>query len=80
MDTITRSQSESAVVKPCPICGGRHEYNLRATIEETVGVMHMMVSRIETRSCTVVCPEKKEPFLIEVPVSLWSGQSLKSLK
>jgi hypothetical protein len=43
-------------------------------------VMHMMTSRTETLTCAVSCPTKGTQFLVDVPVTLWSGQTLVSIR
>ncbi len=79
METVTRTQSETLSVT-CPICGRQHKYNFKAIIEEVIGIMHLMVARTESKSCSVVCPDKGSSFVVDVPITLWSGQSLRDLK
>jgi hypothetical protein len=55
-------------------------YNFQAIIDEVVGVIHMMRMFSDTKSITVVCPENGGAFVVDVPVALYSGQSLVSLK
>ena len=80
MQTIRRRQSETVTVTDCPHRGGTHAFNLQAVIEETLGVMHMMTTRIEIKSCAVTCPDKGKTLMVDVPVVLSSGQSLVSVK
>lgn len=55
-------------------------YDFQAVIDEVVGVMHMMTMKVETRSCAVACPAKGSSFVVDVPVTLVSGQTLVTLK
>jgi hypothetical protein len=55
-------------------------YDFQAVIDEVVGVMHMMTMKVETKSCAVACPEKGSSFVVDVPVTLVSGQTLVALK
>jgi uncharacterized ParB-like nuclease family protein len=64
----------------CPICNGKHKYDFQALIDEVCGVMHMMTFKTETRACTVTCLAKGGSFVVDVPVSLSSGQTLVALK
>jgi hypothetical protein len=76
MDVERGSQSESVSVDPCPACGQAHVFNFTAIIDEVVGVMHMMLSRTETKTCGVSCPVTSKRFAVDVPVMLFSGQAL----
>ena len=80
MQTIRKRQRESVTVAPCPICGGGHDFDLQATIDERIGVMHMYTTRTVTKSCSLSCPEKGGAFVVDIPVVLTSGQSLVSIK
>lgn len=70
------TQEASVSLAECPICNEVHYFNFSALIEEEIGVMHMMTSRVENRSCAVTCPTKGGNFMVDVPVTLWSGQKL----
>lgn len=63
-------------VKECPICGDSHAFDFSALVETQMDVMHFMVSRKETRACSVSCPTKGKHFVIDVPITLWSGETL----
>lgn len=80
MQTIRKRQSESITVTDCPHCGGEHQFDLQAIIDETIGVMHLMTMRTEIKSCSVLCPDKSASFVVDVPVVLSSGQTLVSVK
>lgn len=60
----------------CPVCGATHDLDFVALIEQVVGVMHMMTSRVESLTCLAQCPTKGEQFVVDVEVTLWSGQTL----
>ncbi|MGZ5452425.1 MAG: hypothetical protein ACXW5U_31710 [Thermoanaerobaculia bacterium] len=49
-------------------------------IDEIVDVMFMMTVRTETTACAVVCPTKGQEFMVDVPVTLYSGQSVVSIQ
>lgn len=70
------TQTTSISLTQCPICNEVHSFDFKVLIEEMVGVMHMMTSRVDTRACTVNCPTKGGSFMVDVPVTLWSGQEL----
>ena len=80
MQTVRNRKRESVTVAPCPICGGEHDFDLQATIDEVIGIMHMYTTRTEMTSCSLSCPEKGSYFVVDVPVVLSSGQSLVSIK
>jgi Na+-translocating ferredoxin:NAD+ oxidoreductase RnfC subunit len=58
MRTVRTTRAEHFSVAHCPICNGEHVYDFQAVIDEVVGVMHMMMMKVETKSCAVTCPEK----------------------
>lgn len=70
------TQTTSISLTQCPICNQVHNYDFNVLIQEIVGVMHMMTSRVESRTCAVTCPAKGGSFMVDVPVTLWSGQKL----
>lgn len=70
------TQTTSISLTQCPICAEVHSFDFNVLIEEMVGVMHMMTSRVERRTCAVNCPTKGGSFIVDVPVTLWSGQEL----
>ncbi len=73
-------QTTSISVATCPICQEVHDYDFKVMIDQAVGVMHMMTSRVERRTCAVTCPSKGGAFVVEVPVTLWSGQELVGIR
>jgi hypothetical protein len=80
MQTVRSSHPANVAVAKCPACGGQHAFDFQAVIDEVVGVMHLMTSRTETRSCAVSCPTKGTQFMVDVPVTLWSGQTLVNIR
>ena len=80
MQTVRSSRPARVAVAKCPACRGQHSFDFQAVIDEVVGVMHMMTSRVETRSCAVTCPTKNTTIMVDVPVTLWSGQTLVDVK
>lgn len=80
MQTQRVRRPANASVASCPICGGQHSFDFQTTIDEVVGVMYMMTSRVEIRTCAVVCPVKGTQFVVDVPVVLWSGQTLVAIQ
>lgn len=76
METIRTSRQQLFKVDKCPACGGSHSYNLTTVIDESIGGMFMMTLRTETVACSLTCPAKGVPIVIDVPVTLVSGQSL----
>lgn len=76
-ERVRRTVSVSSTM--CPICGGTHEFDFRALIEQVVGVMHMMTSHVESRTCWAQCPTNGGQFVVDVEVTLWSGQTLLQL-
>lgn len=80
MQVERSTQSESVTVDPCPVCGQAHLFSFTAIIDEVVGVMHLMVPRMETKTCGVTCPVTSKRFAVDVPVMLFSGQKLIAVK
>jgi hypothetical protein len=80
MHTVRKSLQTNVGMAKCPVCGGQHTFNFQAVIDEVVGVMHMTTSRVDTRSCSVTCPTKGTQFMVDVPVTLWSGQTLVNIR
>lgn len=76
MQTIRVSRPEPFEIKKCPACGKKHSFNLTAIIEEVVGGIFMMTQRVETMTCSLTCPRKGITIVVDVPVTLVSGQSL----
>lgn len=73
-------QTTNISVTKCPICQKLHDYDFKVMIAQAVGVMHMMTSWVEQRTCAVTCPSKGGTFMVEVPVTLWSGQELVGIR
>jgi len=80
MHNIRSSRSASVVLTSCPACGQQHSFDFQAIIDEVVGVMHFMAIRTETRTCAVNCPNSGKLIMVDVPVTLYSGQTLVSVK
>lgn len=76
METVRTRRPQPVEVKKCPACGGGHSFNLTAVIDELVGGMFMMTMHTETVTCSVTCPVKGVTIVIDVPVTLTSGESL----
>ena len=76
MRKVRSTQKQQALVRECPHCGASHQFDLTAVIDAIVDVMHMMSVREEVRSCSVICPVKNLPIIVDVPVTLYSGQTL----
>lgn len=80
MRTVRKILSKTVPVAKCPLCGKEHSFDFQLIIEEVVDVVFMMTSRSESKSCAVICPNKQAEFVVDVPVTLWSGQSLLEVK
>lgn len=80
MRTVRSKRAEHFSVAHCPMCSGKHIYDFQAVIDEVVDVMHMMTMKVETRPYSLACPEKAGSFVVDVPVTLVSGQTLVTLK
>ena len=80
MRTVRNAHSQTIADVQCPHCGQKHSFNFRVVIDAVVDVSFMMRFWVETTSCAVVCPTKGEEFMVDVPVTLYSGQSLVSVR
>jgi RNase P subunit RPR2 len=80
MQTVRSRQTETVAVTDCPHCGSAHRFDLQAVIDEVIGVMHMVTTRTEIKTCAVTCPDKGQTLMVDVPVLLTSGQTLVSVK
>jgi len=76
METIRVKRQQPFKIKKCPACKKKHSFNLTAIIDEVVGGMFMMTTRVEIMTCSLTCPDKGTTIVVEVPVTLMSGQSL----
>jgi|GEM_PF-2614628 len=76
METIRCKRMKEVEVKKCPACRKKHKFNLSILIDEAVGGFFMMMTRVETIACSFTCPVKGTTIVVEVPVTLTSGQSL----
>ncbi|MBN2346742.1 MAG: hypothetical protein JXO51_10175 [Candidatus Aminicenantes bacterium] len=76
METIRRKKMQEVEVKKCPACKKKHKFNVAILTDEAVGGFFLMVTRIETISCSFTCPDTGTTIVVEVPVTLTSGQSI----
>lgn len=76
METVRTNRPQSFEISKCPACGGSHSFNLTAVIDESVGGMFLMTMRTEIMTCSLTCPVKGTTIVVDVPVTLVSGQSL----
>lgn len=76
MEKVQRNRQQTIEITNCPACGGKHSFNLTVVIDEQVGGLFLMTMRTETRTCGLICPVKGTTIVVEVPVTLVSGQSL----
>lgn len=76
MKTVRSNRPQPFEVSKCPACDGKHSFNLTVVIDSLVGGMFMMTMRNETMSCSLTCPVKGTTIIVEVPVTLVSGESL----
>lgn len=80
MEKVRTNRPQPFKVTNCPACGGDHSFNLTIIIDELVGGMFMMTMRTETITCSLTCPVKGTTIVIDVPVTLISGQSVVQVK
>ena len=76
MESVRTNRSQPFEVCKCPACGGSHSFDLTVVMDESVGGMFLMTMRTETMTCSLVCPVKGATIVVDVPVTLMSGQSL----
>jgi len=79
MRTVRKRYTKAVAVTSCPSCGNEHSFDFQLVMDEVTDVAFMMTSWVETSSCTVTCPKTGKDFVVDVPVTLWSGQTLVSV-
>ena len=80
MKTIRTRRDQPFEVTNCPACGAKHSFNLAVVIDSEVGGMFMMTMRVETMACSLTCPNKNATIMVDVPLTLISGESLISVR
>lgn len=80
MTIVRKTYTKTITVTSCPSCGKDHTFDFQLVMDEVTDVVFMMASWVEKRSCTVSCPTTGKSFVVDVPVTLWSGQTLVSVK
>lgn len=76
MKKVRTSRNHPVTVDPCPACGAVHAFDLTAIVEEMVDVMHLVLPQYVTRTCSLTCPAKNVPIVIDTTVVLMGGTLL----